>query len=394
MAQLRNFATNANNMFGFDPMQYANQNFGYVDDAPGQPPNPDNPQPTDPGGPQAPPPPDPHAPPPAPPSAPPPTRTPWKPPPMPIGYQADKWNDESHQTAKYKAGRIIAGGGSFDDAFNALGSGFKKHGKDSVVETATGDIWDLIFDEDNAAGQRRAQWTHVGNVNGGGGGGGGNSGSTALRPPEIPSLTAPGAGTFPNFSSFKATGVNGATDDLTQMVTQGYGDLQNYYRNYLSPEQSNARKAGAIEGARETMERGRKVQLRNMQNTLADRGLLSEPGIVQGPEISSLARLEDSIAPVYSQALREALATEDQNQLQASSAYESSLRGAGQYQGVIANIALQELGQDIDFQKFLAQHGLDQARLQFEIENGNINNVLALFQLYLNAAKIAADGYV
>lgn len=398
MAQLRSFTTPQPfyDPFGGQSQQdFYDQNLGYdsynSDVGGGQPPNPDNPLPGDgsPGGgpPTAPPPPAP----PAPPAAPPPAA--WKPPPMPIGYDQTKWNDQAHQTAKYKAGRAIASGSSFDDVVGSLGSNYKKHGKDTVVEQDTGDIYDLIFDEDNASGQRRAQWTHVGNIRRSSGGGNPLAGAPAAPQATNPGLTAPGAGMFPNFN-FKATGINGATDDMTQMLTQGWGDLQNYYRQQLSPEQSDARRAGAIEGARETMERGRKVQLRNMQNTLADRGLLSEPGIVQGPEISSLARMEESIAPVYSQALREALAQEDTHQLQTAQAYSNTLSGAGQYQGMVTGLALQELGQDIDFQKFLAQHGLDMTRLQFEIENGNINNVLAFLQLYINAAKVANDGYI
>ena len=41
--------------------------------------------------------------------------------PVPAGYDAGKWNS-GHSSAKYQAGRIIAGGGSIQDVANALGA--------------------------------------------------------------------------------------------------------------------------------------------------------------------------------------------------------------------------------------------------------------------------------
>lgn len=128
---------------------------------------------------------DPRDPTPPPPTTPPPTTpTSSGPTTAPLGFDQTKWNDPNHTTDKYKAGHILAAGGTIDDVLAALGSRYKKYGDDTIVDTQTGDIIDVWFDFDNATGQRRPQWTITGNVNvpnGGGapGGGGGLNGLDA-----------------------------------------------------------------------------------------------------------------------------------------------------------------------------------------------------------------------
>ena len=100
----------------------------------------------------------------------------------PIGYNAQKLNDPTHQTDKYQAARIQMGGGDRAAVLAALGPRYRAHGSDSIIDTVTGDIIDLWFDFDNASGQRRPQWTITGNINGSGGGGqaaGGSGGGSA-----------------------------------------------------------------------------------------------------------------------------------------------------------------------------------------------------------------------
>lgn len=82
----------------------------------------------------------------------------------PPGFDERKWNDPNHQTDKYIAGRIGAGGGSIDQilqALNANGTKYRKVSEDKVIDQL-GDVYDLAFDVDNVTGQRRPQWTLVG----------------------------------------------------------------------------------------------------------------------------------------------------------------------------------------------------------------------------------------
>lgn len=53
--------------------------------------------------------------------------------PPPAGYDPTKWNDPNHQTPKYVAGRIIAGGGTAADVAQALGG--------RLVEGSLDKIW-------------------------------------------------------------------------------------------------------------------------------------------------------------------------------------------------------------------------------------------------------------
>lgn len=91
----------------------------------------------------------------------------------PVGFDNRKWADPNKHDPKYDAGRIIAAGGSIQDAAKAAG-GVVVPGSRDKIKMPDGTVYDAIFAED---GEHRAQWIPVEGP-GANGGGAPNSGST------------------------------------------------------------------------------------------------------------------------------------------------------------------------------------------------------------------------
>lgn len=88
--------------------------------------------------------------------------------PAPPGFQGDRWNDPNLQDNKYRIGRMVdqmigqgATNADIMAAVIAANPGTRQSGSDSIV-FPDGVVEDLIFDSDNASGQRRAQYTETG----------------------------------------------------------------------------------------------------------------------------------------------------------------------------------------------------------------------------------------
>jgi hypothetical protein len=161
-------------------------------------------------------------------------------------------------------------------------------------------------------------------------------------------------------------------------------------------------------GARESAGNAQQAMLRDARAGLADSGLVNEPGIAQGAETGALTGIAERIAPSYAQAVRDVYthATDVANASVLSSLQMATglseneannilnTIGAGTTrQTALANIALGVLDRNIEWNKFLAQYGLDQAKLANDIQNGNMAQVIELLKLFLGGAGTAAGGY-
>lgn len=138
--------------------------------------------------------------------------------------------------------------------------------------------------------------------------------------------------------------------------------------------------AQAIEAARMPYEIARRSQLNNAQAVLADRGLLSEPGHAQGPEVTAVQRIEEGLAPAYTGAISDRLLQEDQTNVQR--------------QQVLGDIALRSLDQNRLWNQFLAQYGLDREKVAYDMQHGNTDQYLQLLQIWLASARTSDEGYV
>jgi hypothetical protein len=164
------------------------------------------------------------------------------------------------------------------------------------------------------------------------------------------------------------------------------------------------------ESAREDLERFRKSRLASSRAELADRGLIGD-----GPEATGLMGIEDDIADRYIGASRDIYADEsenaDQRMMQALSLAtgmstadaqnaidlfraQTERTGVGNQftlgQGRLAlDNSLGQQGYNLD----LARFGLDRDRTLWDMENGSIDQFIAMLQMLMNGAQTSAGGY-
>lgn len=354
----------------------------------------------------------------------------------PIGFDAAKWADAGHQTDKYVAGKLAQAGNSMTDivaALNANGNTtYQQYGDDSVVDMRDGNIYDVWFDFDNASGQKHPQWTLVGNVRDGGAGGaagaaGGGVGGSPAR------TTAPGGAAIPSWlqSVFGGDANGGAflpggftdegADPMSQLIDSGNAGLilnggSTPFGNSLQAQLLQLIQNGGVSpdiatkliGAREDAALAQRSMLEDARAALAGQGILSAPGVDQGATTDAIGRISEKIAPEFAGAVRDIYgqALDESNQsfmsaLQMATGLSDSqsktlLAALGQgtsRQQVLAGIALDNLSANMDWNKFLAQHSLDQTKLAEDISQGRMTQVIQLLQLFLQGAGTAAGGY-
>jgi hypothetical protein len=153
-------------------------------------------------------------------------------------------------------------------------------------------------------------------------------------------------------------------------------------------------RATAIEAARMPYEIARKSQLANARGDLANRGLLSEPGHLQGPEVTALQRIEEGLAPAYTGAISERLLQQDQTDNDTANALLGTINAGTGRQKVLSDIALGNLEQNRLWNQFLASYGLDRDKVLYDMSHGNVDQYLTLLDLYLKNAQTSANGYI
>jgi hypothetical protein len=211
-------------------------------------------------------------------------------------------------------------------------------------------------------------------------------------------------------------------DDLTKQTGTALGDLIKYQQGKLKPPNL----VPYFEGARMPYEMARRTQLNNARGELANRGLLSEPGHLQGPEVGAVQRVEEGLAPAYTGAIADRLAALDALDLQQQgalgttlgqstdfgtsianriktgadinateqNALANALSGASGYSKDLGYLALGVLGNNRLWNAFVAQFGLDSDQLKADIDQGNVTNYLHLIELWLQSANISAGGFI
>lgn len=293
-----------------------------------------------------------------------------------------------------------------------------------------------IFDNN---GQLRPGWTHVqngyaytppaGTQTGGSGGGRSSGGSGGLSSQDLLNLlgglggqvAGPGeAGVFNG--PLQQVG----QDPFSQILSGGYANLlgnegSTSFGNDITSTLSGlisrggqisedpATKAARFEAARQPIDAMRKAQIAGARGTLANRGLLSEPGMPQGSEIGAMGRIEENLAPAYATAAQN-LASEQANadnerlgqaltlatglsQAQAQT-FLATLQGGTERQKVLSDIALGALDRNIVWNQFLAQLGLDRARVLYAAQNQGVEALLPLLQMFSQFVQISSGGYV
>lgn len=369
------------------------------------------------------------------------------------GFDMGKFADPNHQTTKYIAGRIIGASGSVNDVLaQPQFAGWKPvAGSSDKILSPDGNIYDLIYDEE---GVHRPQFTLVGgpkwdaqnsgNARSSGGGkngggknaGGGNTGTGTNTNTDadllqfIDELFGPGGvygtptgvppSSAPLPGSYTQPG-NIGTDPFSQLIDDSLGGLigasgSTPYGESIAATVADLISRGgltpAVEeqlyGAREDAARAQQSLLEDSRAALAESGGLSTPGVAQGPTSGNIYRIQERIAPEFAGAVRDigthAVDVANQSMIDTlslatglsrdqSNSLISALGSGTTRQQMLSTIALQQLAQDQDWSRFLAEHGLDVAKVEEEIRMGRITALIPLLQLFIQGGAVAAGGF-
>lgn len=180
-------------------------------------------------------------------------------------------------------------------------------------------------------------------------------------------------------------GVNGANDPFGDAITGGIMDLINNKGDI----NGGARTQQRMESLQELMGRARKSQQNNLQGTLLSRNLMSEPGIPQGMEAGGYANIEERLAPAYASSLRDILSDESATQ---NANYLAALGLGNTRQSTLSDIALQTLDRNMEWNKFLAEFGLDRDQTLEALASGQDSQLNQLLNMFLNATGQSAGG--
>ena len=63
-------------------------------------------------------------------------------------------------------------------------------------------------------------------------------------------------------------------------------------------------------------------------------------------------------------------------------------------QQMLNDVALQTLDRNMEWNKFLAEYGLQRSQALEMVQTGRINQILPMLQQYLEGASLAAGGYI
>lgn len=213
-------------------------------------------------------------------------------------------------------------------------------------------------------------------------------------------------------------------DDLSWLITGGLADFIGNQGSTRFGNDVQERLLGVLdrggaldpsqvarryESARELLDKGRRTMVNDLRGDLANRNLLSEPGIPQGAEISGLNRITERLAPEFSRALRDIYTDESAKSdarmltsLQLATNMSSDqarnfLAGIGEgtaRQTALSDLALRSLQTNMAWSQFLAQFGLERDKVMYEMQNGNLEQMLPLLQAFLQLGGMANNGYV
>lgn len=208
-----------------------------------------------------------------------------------------------------------------------------------------------------------------------------------------------------------------------------------------------------IESAREASSKVYRTGLNDARGQLASRGLISNPGVPQGAEVTAIERLGNDANERYGtnvrdimtgemknasdrysaatglatgrQTSREQMATTRQSSLEQqatgrqgandqlnndrlmgslqmmtglsdsqTNAMLSAIGSGTTRQQVLGNLALQNLDQNRQWNQFLAQYGLDKQKIINDLNSGNYAQLQSLLSMFMNFTSMTNGGYI
>lgn len=338
----------------------------------------------------------------------------------PLGFDQTKWADQGYTSPKYVVGHIIQQGGSVADAAAAVGG--VQTGQDTI-RLPDGSEWDVVRDFEGA---HQPQWGAVGAGSQvkAGAGAGASSGSTATRaaaPLSFGYAPPGGPGVYPA-GLLQQIG----QDPLSQLLDAGIAGLinsggatptQNDVMGRLlsiidtggrlpNQDQIDQRR---FESAREMSNAAQTASVNDARTALASRGVASEPGTTSGAETSAIQRISERIAPSFAAAVRDIGTSSLQGDNERVSTALAQATGLSQdeatnfiqtlgvgtaRQQMLADIALKQLDQNMQWNEFLAEFGLKRDSTLYMLQNGQVDQLTTLLSLFQSLTGAAANGFI
>jgi hypothetical protein len=213
----------------------------------------------------------------------------------------------------------------------------------------------------------------------------------------------PQSGGGDTFDKNGNAGIGGQLQDIISKLLGSQGQL------------SDEQRAMRIERARRPVDAMRRSQTDSYRGALANRGLLSVPGIAQGQEIGAAGRLEERLAPLYADAAQGIAIDENQrddqrflaalngglglfgtqsdNLLgQLSAGLMDKRLGLDEKLG-LGQLALGNLNANMSWNKFLAEFGLQREQVMHQIQQGGIDKLMPLLEMFRDYVNASQGGY-
>lgn len=210
-----------------------------------------------------------------------------------------------------------------------------------------------------------------------------------------------------------STDIVGRLRDLLQYEgTTNFGDeVNSYLRDIIQrggqlPDNLASQQ---FESARELAAKAERTLTGDLRAALADRNLLSEPGIAQGAEIGGQGRITQQVGEEFARAVRDiGIASGERSDARLSTALQlatgasadqattllQAIQGGTDRQAMLSDVALKTLAQNQAWSQFVAEFGLDRDKMLYDMESGNIAQYLPLLNLFIQLAQLSSRGYV
>lgn len=160
-----------------------------------------------------------------------------------------------------------------------------------------------------------------------------------------------------------------------------------------------------MESIREKFGLMQRAQMNDARGELASHNLLSEGSQAQGPEMSTVGRVNANIAPQWAAATRDA-AVQDNEQMmqaitmatgldeQAANRLLSTANTASGRQQMLGDMAIKNLDQNRMWNQFLAEFGLKRDTIMYQLQNDQLGAIQPLIAAFQKWADSQNGGYV
>lgn len=223
---------------------------------------------------------------------------------------------------------------------------------------------------------------------------------------DLPTITVPGQDLGPDIDNTLMDAMEGKNADPLNVET--------YLKDYLKRTAGGAsgdspQYQQSVEQAREALTRGEVAAKNDLGGVLADRGLIGTPGHPEGEEGAATVRAFQPLQATYLDTLRSATVdegnradAEEQDALQRATGWTTdqintklaAANSAGDRQKMLSDIALSTLDKNMQWNEFIAQFGLDREKVAADIQQGRMDAIGPIINMFLALMGQTQKGYI